>query len=104
MVLSHRLCIMAVYIPGVDNVEADKEAKEDNTFSEWLLKDEVFRQLENRFGPFHVDMFASRINSKLSIFGLWKPDSFAWTVDAFTCKWDLEGMYCFHLLCLFPGY
>ena len=62
---------MVVYIPGVDNVEADKEAKEDNTFSEWLLKDEVFRQLENRFGPFHVDMFATRINSKLSIFVLW---------------------------------
>ena len=47
---------MVVYIPGVDNVEADKEAKEDNTFSEWLLKDEVFRQLENRVGPIHVDM------------------------------------------------
>ena len=93
--LAHRLCIMAVHIPGVDNVEADKESRKENTFSEWSLKDEVFRQLENRFGPFHVDMFATRINSKLSTFVSWKPDPFAWAVDAFTCKWDLEGMYCF---------
>ena len=40
------------------------------------------------FGPFYVDMFASRINKKLGRYVSWHKDSTAWKIDAFSFSWS----------------
>ena len=42
-----------------------------------------------------IDLFASRLNKQLDCYVSWKPDPFAWTVDAFTFDWSKFFVYAF---------
>lgn len=57
-----KIWIRASYIPSAENVEADKASRIVNTDSEWELSHTVFEQIKKQFGPFSVDLFASRLN------------------------------------------
>lgn len=54
-----------------------------------------FVQIEKRFGPFSVDLFASRLNKKCNKFYSRFPDPEAESVDAFTRSWKNEFFYAF---------
>lgn len=62
------LWVKASYIPSAKNVEADRASRHDNIDSEWELAQTAFEQIEQRFGSFSVDLFASRLNKKCKIF------------------------------------
>ena len=57
--------ISASHIPGSKNVEADKESRKINDSTEWSLSMTVYNRLAQLWGPFQVDLFASRLNFKV---------------------------------------
>lgn len=48
----------------------------------------IFQGINNKWGPFPVDLFASRLTAQLIRFVSWKPDPEAEAVDAFTLDWN----------------
>ena len=68
--------------------------------AEWKLDPYVFQQVAKRFAPIQVDLFATRINTKLAQYISWKPDPSAMAVDALMTPWtNLQG-YAFPPFCL----
>ena len=93
--IEHRVFLMATHIPGVENKVADEESRKDRCSGEWEIETNVFDIISKEFGPFYIDMFATRVNAKLDRYVAWKPDPGAWAIDAFVCEWNMAGMYCF---------
>lgn len=90
-----KIWLQASYIPSIKNVEADRASRNTNIDTEWELAQTAFKQIEQEFGPFTVDLFASRINTKCKQFCSRFPDPEAKTVDAFTVSWKNEAFYAF---------
>ena len=70
--------------------------------SDWKLNRDVFLQLENKLGPFSIDMFASRTNAQLPLYCSWKPDPAAVTVDGLSISWKGRHPYMFPPFVLIP--
>lgn len=88
------LRIVAVHIPGIENVEADHKSRIKPNI-EWELPNEIFLQLENQFGEFDIDLFASRITHKIPQYCSWLPDPVAKQIDAFSFSWKDIKFYAF---------
>jgi len=79
------LWISAEHIPGVENIEADRASrKQYATETEWQLDPTVFNSVSKVFGPWDIDLFASRLNHQLPSYIAWHPDPGAVAIDAFT--------------------
>ncbi|XP_011860538.1 PREDICTED: uncharacterized protein LOC105557794 [Vollenhovia emeryi] len=87
--------LKASYIPSSKNIEADKASRNVNVDSEWEISQEAFTQIEEQFGFFTVDLFATRLNKKCKRFYSRFPDPEAEAVDAFTISWKNEHFYTF---------
>ncbi|XP_053391932.1 uncharacterized protein LOC128554660 [Mercenaria mercenaria] len=74
------------WIPRSENDKADYLSKIVD-FDDWGISFEVFNILQERFGQFEVDWFASEYNAKVSKFysRFWNPSSAG--IDAFTEYW-----------------
>ena len=68
-VLSTKNWITATHIPGIFNIEADKESRVQEERTEWMLSktvfDDIIKQLE--FKP-DTDSFASSLNKQIPTF------------------------------------
>jgi len=95
---NRNLFLSAAYVPGVDNVLADRESRTHNTDIEWQLKPKWFKYLCEKFGTPEIDLFATRINTQLSKYVSWRPDPHAQWVDAFSMPWT--GMFTY----MFPPF
>ena len=91
----HQLVVSAQHLPGHLNVRADQESREINDSSDWKLNPTVFQALSKMWGPFQVDLFASRLTHQLPIFASWKPDPLAAYIDAFSVDWGKIQGYAF---------
>ena len=40
-----------------------------------------------------VDLFATRLTNKLPKYVSWKPDPYAWKIDAFYCQWPDKSVF-----------
>lgn len=87
--LRRRIGLRAEHIPGVENGEADR-------LSRWMVIDSaggyqlnpaIFIQIQQRWGPFSVDLFASSVNRLLPRFFSWIFDPEAEALDAFRQRW-----------------
>ena len=87
--------LTACHIPGSTNVDADAESRNTNSSTEWSLHLDVFADINKMWGPFHVDLFASRLNFKVSTYASWKPDPGAKYVNAFYMSWKEHYFYAF---------
>lgn len=84
-----KLFVFASYIRSSDNYIADFE-------SEWELADYAFKQIVDNFGKPEIELFASRSNTKTDCnYISWKPDPYAFCVDAFTVNWSKLFFYAF---------
>lgn len=83
------------HIPGSTNVDADTESRNTNSSTEWSLHSDVFADINKMWRPFHVDLFASRLNFKVSTYASWKPDPGAKYVNAFYMSWNEHYFYAF---------
>ena len=93
--IEREIVLLANHIPGCGNVTADHLSRNFCDNIEWSLNDEVFLQVCEQFGYPTVDLFASRLNSKLSKYFSWKNDPFATAVNAFSQSWDNLFGYAF---------
>lgn len=87
--------ILAAHILGVDNCLADDLSRNFSNNVEWCLNDDIFDLICKRFGTPSVDLFATRVNTKLKKFCSWAPDPDAWRIDAFSFKWEDEFFFIF---------
>ena len=62
------ITVHAEHVPGQLNVIADYESRHFNDFSDWKLDPSLFRALDQTFGPFTVDLFASYTNAQMETF------------------------------------
>jgi hypothetical protein len=93
--LERKIHLSAAHIPGVKNDEADKLSRKFNEDTEWALRQQIFEKILKIFPDMSMDLFASRINSKLSKYVTYLPDPMAFAVDAFTLHWNHELYYIF---------
>ena len=88
--------ISMAHIKGVDNVYADMLSRKiHDEAKEWSLNESRFRKIYNLWGPFDIDLFASRLNNKVDVFASWKPDPAASFIDAFALDWSDKYFYAF---------
>ena len=96
--LERNIWLSAVHVPGVLNVEADMASRTKyDCESEWQLNRQIFDRLNDKFGPFQVDLFASRLNAQCPIYFAWRPDPGAIAIDALSHTWGFNGLYAFPL-------
>jgi len=93
--LENRITLTAEYLPGVQNVEADRQSRVYQDNSNWSLQKEAFLMINRLMGPLEIDMFADRLNTQLEQYASWKPDPGAIATDAFTVNWDSSLAYLF---------
>ena len=93
--LDREIWISATHLPGVENVIADRLSRNFNDETEWTIKNVVFSRIDHIWGPFQCDIFASRLNNKVSRFVSWRPDPFAIHIDAFSISWVDMYFYAF---------
>ena len=98
--LQRQLLLSAEYLPGVENVRADALSRTRPDSSDWMLDKELFSHLNKVWGPFTVDLFASRTNAQLLKYVSWRLDPQAWAVDALLCNWSQERGYAFPPFCM----
>jgi hypothetical protein len=89
------LFIFASYIKSKDNIEADRASRITNIDTEWELNESRFQEIVHQFGLPDIDLFATSINRKCSMFISWKRDPEAYDIDAFTIVWTNLNFYAF---------
>ena len=77
------------HIAGNDNIIADYKSRNFKENTEWK-----FRVTTTFFCP-DCDLFASRLNTQVSKFASWFPESGSWVVNAFSISWWDVKFYAF---------
>ena len=87
--------ITAEYIPGKENLRADKISRTMQSNLEWSLYYDTFEEIIKKFGKPEIDLFASRLNNKLPRYYAWKPDPKSIGTNAFLQEWGNTVAYAF---------
>jgi hypothetical protein len=85
--MDREITLCAEHIPGVRNVIADKESRAQGDRWDWKLNPEIFNKIQQIWGPFQADLFASRNSFQIPRFFSWRPDPLAEATDAFQQMW-----------------
>ena len=93
--IDHNIWLTAEHIPGIENINADFESRHVDNRLEWAIYPDIFASLCQRFGTPDIDMFATRLNTKLDKFVSWRPNPGAMNVDAFSISWNNLYVYLF---------
>ena len=75
--------LIASHIPGEDNIKADQLSRAKFIKQDWKLNPEIFSKLEALWGPYKIDLFASRLNKQVEDFFSWHPEPGSKGIDAF---------------------
>ena len=93
---ARNIWLSAEHLPGACNVEADTASRKQYACEmEWQLSSQVFEVINKKFGPFTLDLFATRLNAQCNKYFAWKPDPHACAIDAFAQIWDDHLIYGF---------
>ena len=90
------ILITCTYIPGKENIVADRESRREYKQAEWMLNREIFKNAVEYF-DFEVDLdcFATRANAQIDAYVSRLPDPFASHVDSFSLNWGNFKPYLF---------
>ena len=86
---AHNILLTAFHIPGVQNVNADRESRVfTNPDAEWMLNPKCLKQalLILTYMP-EIDLFATRLNAHFAKYCSFQPDPYASCIDAFAISW-----------------
>lgn len=89
--LANNIIIQAQHVPGVENTIADVESRRTFFKNQWQIRPQVFKQLNQLWGPHSVDLFADRTTKLLPRYVSWLKDPHAIHTDAFSCPWTTWG-------------
>ena len=87
--------ISIAHVPGVENTIADFKSRNFEDNLEWSLNDKLFDRVVDCFGEPDIDLFATRLNCKVTRYVSWKPDPSAYAIDAFSISWSEFKFYAF---------
>ena len=90
-----QLWLSAAFVPGKENIHADKESRVFSDNKEWMLSPQLFQQIVEIWGKPAIDLFASRLNKQVDCYVSWRPDPGASYVDAFSISWGNKFFYAF---------
>lgn len=93
--VKHSIWLSATHLPGCENTEADRESRQFNDRTEWMLDPGVYGSIVSIFGTPTIDLFASRLNKQCPVYASWRPDPDATIVDAFSANWENYFFYAF---------
>ena len=91
--IDRNIWLSVAHVAGVRNVEADIMSRKFNDDLEWSIKADIFQKIEEKFGKFDIDLFASRLNNKLANYVSYRPDPQAFAIDAFSIPWN--DLFCY---------
>jgi len=86
--LNNGIVLTAECIPGLMNVVADAESRSMKDRTDWKLPPKLFQEINQKWGPLEVDLFASRLSAQLPRYFSWRPDPLAEATDAFSQQWE----------------
>ena len=94
--MENGIFITCAYIPGKENVVADKASRKKYKQGEWMLNKNIFQHALSYFdySP-NIDCFATRANAQLDIYASRDPDPYATHIDAFALNWSNFNTYLF---------
>ena len=61
------ISLTITHLPRILNIEADRASRVFHDDTEWSLDDKFFQSLISRWGKPDIDLFTSRLNSKLGL-------------------------------------
>ena len=82
---SRKISLVAKYLPGLENVEADAELRQMNARIEWTFAKHL---LVKRYYIPEADLLASRLNHQVPLHVERRPDPAAMAIDAFSLDWS----------------
>jgi hypothetical protein len=92
----HQIILTASYIPGRDNVLADRLSRQTTpVLTEWHLAPRVAQLLFQKWGTPMIDAFAAAGNNQLGTYCSLFPDPNALCRDAFSIRWDHRYLFLF---------
>ena len=101
--IENNIWVSCSHIAGKEN-DGDIPSRQFNDRTEWSLSAECFETICSVFGTPYIDLFASRLNTKLDVYCAWKPDPGASYIDAVTLNWsDFQFCYIFPPFSLLPA-
>lgn len=101
--ISRHVWITAAYIPGKENITADRESRIFRRETEWSLNKSIFTAAIKKLGVTpNMDLFASRLNYKLKPYIAYQPDPEAYAVNAFCVPWHEYIFYAFPPFSIIP--
>ncbi|KAM4807615.1 LOW QUALITY PROTEIN: uncharacterized protein WCC33_005133 [Rhinophrynus dorsalis] len=100
--LDRDITVVAEHLPGLSNAVADWNSRYLTDHSDWKLHPSIFAALHRVWGPFGIDLFASRLNRQVPKFFSWRPDPEALATDAFLQSWTPGLNYAFLPFAMIP--
>lgn len=100
--LTRDIHLSAAHVAGTLNSEADEMSRSFNDDSEWSLDELQFKKIQEKFPHLTIDLFASRLNNKLTKYASFRPEPNAYAIDAFSFSWTSEFSYIFSPFVLVP--
>jgi hypothetical protein len=94
--------IKDIFLPGIANVDADTESRWFIDVREYQLLPALFRKLNQEWGPFSIDAFASRVNCQMRPFWSQYNDPDTAGRDALQQNWSCHNLYLFPPYALIP--
>ena len=85
--IDRNIFVSATHISGLENREADFFSRNFSDSTEWMLKEQIFERICEHFFFPDIDLFASRLNTKLENFVSWFPEPGCIANDAFSISW-----------------
>ena len=80
---ARKVWLSAVFIKGVDNVEADYFSRNFDERTEWALSREILKQIAVLWCRPSIDLFTTRLNRQMYRSVLWKSHQEATFVNTF---------------------
>ena len=87
------ITLVCRYVNTKENLEADRLSRWKNDRSDWRLNPQIFRNVEQRWGPHSVDWTATRHNRQVERFCSWGLDDQASYVDVLKSMNSWENGY-----------
>ncbi len=84
--------LMAQYIPGVDNIQADRLSRIVDK-NDWMLHPTIFKELEKKWGPHTIDRMATFTNHQVERYNSYRWDPRSEAVNAYAQDWRKENNY-----------
>ena len=90
----YSVVLIPCYIQGAVNSTADELSRKTFSLADSRLNPHLFNQINVKWGPLQIDLFASEATTQLPTFCSWAIQPAAWRIDALSFPWTtLKGLW-----------